>query len=75
MKFGTLIEDSQNSHHGKFGVSYSIALVSPPTVQNFTHVYAIIMFFNHKGLWLSFDSLAQVDSIANHQTILEYHTI
>ncbi len=39
VKFGTLIEDSLNTNHSKFGVSNSNSL-APPLVKNFTHVYA-----------------------------------
>ncbi len=39
VKFGTLIEDSPNITHSKFGVSNSNSL-APPLVQSFTLVYA-----------------------------------
>ncbi len=39
VKFGTLIEDSLNINHSKFGVSNSNS-IAPPLVQNCTHVYA-----------------------------------
>ncbi len=54
-KFGTLIEDSVNTNHSKFGVSISNSLV-PPLVQSFTHVYA-------NTFWTS-ESLAQAESNA-----------
>ncbi len=39
IKFDTLIEDSPNMNHIKFGVS-DLNSVAPPLVQIFTHVYA-----------------------------------
>jgi len=44
MKFDTLIGDSLNFQHSKFGVSNSIPL-APPTVQICTHVNANNVIF------------------------------
>ncbi len=48
VKFGTLIDDTVNSNHTKFGVSNSNSL-APPLVQNL-HLHKMKIFFSSESL-------------------------